>query len=482
MPLQLHNTLTGKKEPFAPLAAGRVGMYVCGVTVYAPSHIGHARALVTFDVLFRYLRWAGHEVTFVRNFTDVDDKIIARANERGIDAIALAEEEIAGFGRDVATLGCLPPTHEPRATQHIPEMLALIAELERRGLAYAVAGDVYYAVERFDGYGKLSHRRLADMEAGARVEVDPRKRHPMDFALWKASKPGEPAWMSPWGPGRPGWHIECSAMSSRYLGQPFDIHGGGADLIFPHHENEIAQSEGATGRPLARYWVHNELVTREQEKMSKSLGNFLTIREAVDLAPPEVLRFLFLGAHYRSPIDFAADRLTEAGKALTRLYEALARADAALAAHGARWRAAASVAVVPPDAAVLPAVVAAMDDDLNTARALGHLFDGVRELNRRLDAGPADPATAGLRAELATAGGFLGIMTEEPAAFLEAARRRGAASGGVDVGEIEALIAERNAARARRDFTRADQIRAALRERGILLEDGPEGTTWRGEQ
>ncbi len=482
--LKLHNTLSGAKEPFVPLAPPRVGMYVCGVTVYAPSHIGHARALITFDVLFRYLRSCGYDVTFVRNFTDIDDKIINRAHTLGIEPLALADDEIAGFQRDVASLGCLAPTHEPRATHHIDDMIALIESLETRGLAYAAEGDVFFAVERFATYGKLARRCLEDMEAGARVEVDPRKRHPMDFALWKASKPGEPSWESPWGAGRPGWHIECSAMSSRFLGQPFDIHGGGSDLIFPHHENEIAQSEGASDRPFARYWIHNEMVTREQEKMSKSLGNFLTIREAVTLAAPEALRLFFLGAHYRTPLDFSRERLVEEEKRLERIYEALARADALLRARGGRPTTAAEADAGP----LVAAVTEAMDDDLNTARALGHVFEHVRELNRALDEGKVDGDADGggldvgrARAELAAVGELLGIMQADPVRFLEESRQRGAARGGVDVAEIEGLIAERNAARGRRDFKRADEIRATLKGRGIVLEDGPGGTTWRAE-
>jgi cysteinyl-tRNA synthetase len=484
--LKLYNTLSGTKEPFVPLAPPRVGMYVCGVTVYAPSHIGHARALITFDVLFRYLRWCGYDVTFVRNFTDIDDKIINRAHALGIEPLALAEEEIAGFRRDVASLGCLAPTHEPRATHHIDDMIGLIEALEARGLAYAADGDVFYAVERFPGYGKLARRRLEDMEAGARVEIDPRKRHPMDFALWKSSKPGEPTWDSPWGPGRPGWHIECSAMSGKLLGQPFDIHGGGSDLIFPHHENEIAQSEGASDRPFARYWIHNEMVTREQEKMSKSLGNFLTIREAVTLAAPETLRLFFLGAHYRTPLDFSRERLVEEEKRLERIYEALARVDALLRARGEPP----ATASAPESGPLVTAVAEAMDDDLNTARALGHVFEHVRELNRALDECEADAGATGpgfavglgrMRAELTAVGNLLGIMQADPVRFLEEARQRGAARGGVDVGEIEGFIAERNAARGRRDFKRADEIRTQLKARGIVLEDGPGGTTWRAE-
>ena len=333
MTLHFYNTLTGKEEEFIPLTPGKVRMYVCGVTVYDRSHIGHARALVTFDVIYRYLRFLGYDVTFVRNFTDVDDKIINRANERGISPQELSELYIREFNEDMTALRCVSPTHEPRATHHIREMIDIIHELEAKGLAYAVDGDVYFAVDRFPGYGKLSHRKLEDMMAGARIEVDARKRHPMDFALWKSSKPGEPCWESPWGQGRPGWHIECSAMCSKYLGQPFDIHGGGSDLIFPHHENEIAQSEGAKGAELARYWLHNGMVTVEQEKMSKSLGNFLTISDALKETTPEVLRLVLLSTHYRMPLDFSEQKVEEAEKGLTRMYETLARADTALAAN-----------------------------------------------------------------------------------------------------------------------------------------------------
>ena len=328
--LHFHNTLTGKEEAFVPFTPGKVRMYVCGVTPYDRSHIGHARAMVTFDVVYRYLKFLGYEVTFIRNFTDVDDKIITRANERGITLQALSEQYIEEFNQDTQALGCQPPTYEPRATQHIPEMIVIIQELEAKGLAYPADGDVYFAVDKFPGYGKLSHRRLEDMMAGARVEVDERKHHPMDFALWKSSKPGEPTWDSPWGPGRPGWHIECSAMSSKYLGQPFDIHGGGSDLIFPHHENEIAQSEGAKGSEFARYWLHNGMVTVEQEKMSKSLGNFLTIREALTKTTSEALRLVLLATQYRMPLDFSMQKVEEAEKGLTRIYETLARADTTL--------------------------------------------------------------------------------------------------------------------------------------------------------
>jgi cysteinyl-tRNA synthetase len=478
MPLHLYNTLTGKEEEFVPLTPGRVGMYVCGVTVYDRSHIGHARALVTFDVMYRYLQFLGYDVTFVRNFTDVDDKIIVRANQRGMTAQELSELYIREFNEDMQALRCLPPTHEPRATQHIPEMIVLIQQLEAKGLAYAVDGDVYFAVDRFPGYGKLSHRRLEDMMAGARIEVDERKHHPMDFALWKASKPGEPWWESPWGQGRPGWHIECSAMASKYLGQPFDIHGGGSDLIFPHHENEIAQSEGAKDCVLARYWLHNGMVTVEQEKMSKSLGNFLTISEALNRVTPEVLRLILLSTHYRMPLDFSEQKMEEAEKGLLRIYETLARVDAVLPAPAVQAVSGDQPAVA--DAGLLARFREAMDDDFNTARALGAIFESIREVNRALDAGQL----AGLevtRGDLAKIGSILGIMNEVPAQFLQERKERGLAAMQLTPEEIEQYIAERAAARKARDFTRADTIRAQLEEHGVTLQDSPTGTTWKIE-
>ncbi|MEK6563386.1 MAG: cysteine--tRNA ligase, partial [Candidatus Binatota bacterium] len=302
MTLQIHNTLSGRKEPFIPIKAGEVRMYVCGVTVYDSCHVGHARSLLTFDVIYRYLCFLGYQVAFVRNFTDLDDKIIQRAKEQGTTSEVIATRYIREFFQDSAALGLHPPTHEPKATEHIPEIISLIRRLEEKGMAYRIDGDVFFPVERFPGYGKLSRRKIEELEAGARVEVDERKRSPMDFALWKASKEGEPFWESPWGEGRPGWHVECSAMSTKYLGQPFDIHGGGRDLVFPHHENEIAQSEGAFDCPFARYWIHNGFLNINQEKMSKSLGNVYTIREILERYEAATLRYYFLGSHYRSPI------------------------------------------------------------------------------------------------------------------------------------------------------------------------------------
>ncbi|GIW43178.1 MAG: cysteine--tRNA ligase [Candidatus Binatia bacterium] len=442
-------------------------MYVCGVTVYDRSHIGHARALVTFDVIFRYLRSRGYDVTFVRNFTDVDDKIIARAQQAGVSTAELVASNLAAFEEDVQALGCLRPTYEPRATEHIDDMIALIQRLIDRGLAYPANGDVYFCVEKFPGYGKLSKRRLEDMIAGARVEVDERKRHPMDFALWKASKPGEPAWASPWGPGRPGWHIECSAMAAKYLGQPFDIHGGGADLIFPHHENEIAQSEGAYGCEFARYWLHNGLVTIGAEKMSKSLGNFMTVAEAVARAGGEAVRLLVLGTHYRSPLEFVPERLDEAARALGRLYETLYRVDAVNRDGGAK-----------PDPHRLEEFRAAMDDDFNTARALAVLFDTIRDLNRLLDEKRTEDLGP-IRSAVREMGSVLGVGGNDPTVVLEQEKERFLSSRQLSRTYVDEKIAQRAAARRRKDFALADQIREELRAQGIVLEDTPSGTVWK---
>jgi cysteinyl-tRNA synthetase len=474
MALRVHNTLTGKVEDFTPLHPPKVGMYVCGVTVYDRSHIGHARALVVFDVIYRYLRFLGYEVTFVRNFTDVDDKIIKRAQEAGLSATEVSEANIAAFNEDMTALGCAPPQIEPKATQHIAEMIESIRALEAKGLAYAANGDVYFAVDKLPSYGQLSGRRLADMMAGARIEVDEHKHHPMDFALWKAAKPGEPEWPSPWGPGRPGWHIECSAMASKYLGQPFDIHGGGNDLIFPHHENEIAQSQGAKGCQLARYWLHNGMVNFGAEKMSKSLGNVWTVADAARQVGGEALRLLVLGTHYRGPLDFQPDRLLETKRTLDRLYESLARADEAL-----RDRAA------TPDAAQRDAILgdfrAGMDDDFNTARGLATLFDAMRALNRHLDAGEWGEVAAS-RAAIAAIAGVLGIGGQTPRAYLQRDKARGLDSSTISAAEIERLIAERAAARRAKDFQRADAIRVELRAKGVVLEDSAQGTTWKIER
>ena len=451
--------------------------YLCGVTVYDRCHVGHGRSWVAFDILHRWLRASGYDVIFVRNITDVDDRMIERARAIGTTVAELARRYIAEFEIDVDALGCLPAKHEPRATEYIAEMIELVRELEGRGLAYAVDGDVYYSVASFPGYGKLSKRRLDDMIAGARVEVDERKRHPMDFALWKSVRPeneatGEPAWPSPWGRGRPGWHIECSAMSTKLLGQPFDVHAGGEDLIFPHHENEIAQSEGATGKPFVRFFFHNSFVRLNEEKMSKSLGNVFGIREVTSLLPAEALRLFLISTHYRSPMDFSLPAVEESFRALVRLYETLARVDASTGKPSTPPR-----PLLPPPPRLVP-FVAAMDDDLNSAQAVAVLFDLVRELNRLLDAGDLAGA-AEVRRELASIAAVLGVGERDPEGFLDAERARALAAAKLGPADVERAIADRAAARGAKDWQRADELRQKLLEAGIALEDGAAGTTWR---
>jgi cysteinyl-tRNA synthetase len=475
--IRLHNTLTGSVEPLRPISAGKVGLYVCGVTVYDLCHVGHARAIVAFDLLHRWLRARGLEVRFVRNFTDIDDKMIDRARAEGITVAALAERNIAAFREDVGALRCLPATVEPRATEHVDGMIALTQRLVERGLAYEVDGDVYFSVRDFPEYGKLSHRKLDDLRSGARVEVDARKRDALDFALWKSVPPereasGEPAWPCPWGRGRPGWHIECSVMSTQYLGQPFDLHGGGEDLIFPHHENEIAQSEGASGEPLANAFVHNSFVRWNAEKMSKSLGNTVTIRDLVARFPGEALRLFLVSVHYRSPMDFSTEGVEESYRALVRLYETLARLDAAVPPESSR------PAPLEPAPERLAPLVLALDDDLNTAAAIAVVFDLVREGNRLLDSGDTDGA-ARVRSELATAAEILGIGVENPQAFLATERARVLAAASIDEQEVARRIRERTEARAAKDWARADAARDALAASGIVLEDGAGGTSWR---
>jgi cysteinyl-tRNA synthetase len=468
MALKIFNTLSGQKEDFIPINEGEARMYVCGVTVYDSTHIGHARSLLTFDIICRYLRFAGYRVRFVRNFTDVDDKIIKKANDENVSCDVITERYIEEFYRDGEALGLLRPDVEPRATLHIPEIIALIRELESRNLAYRVAGDVYFSVERFAGYGKLARKKIDELEAGARVEIDERKKSPLDFALWKSSKPGEPTWDSPWGPGRPGWHIECSAMSTKYLGQPFDIHGGGRDLMFPHHENEIAQSEGAFGTPLARYWIHNGLLTVNGEKMSKSLGNYFTVQEILEESDAVALRHFFLGSHYRSPMDFSREALREAGKAAERIYETLDRA--ARSSAGSRD--------VAADPVLLEDFRREMDDDFNTPRALALIFDEVRSLNRLLDEKRFERARARVAA-LNTACGTLGLLQDTPEAFFTRQKQRWLKQQGLSSEHVEARIAERNEARKQKKWQEADRIRQELLDRGVLIEDTPAGTVWK---
>jgi cysteinyl-tRNA synthetase len=460
--------LTGVEEEFWPQKEGEVRLYVCGITVYDSSHIGHARSLVTFDTIYRYLKFLGYQVTFVRNFTDIDDKIINRAREEGASAEKVAARYIAEFQRDTAAMGLLPPTHEPKATEHIPEMIALISRLVAKRAAYQVGGDVYFSVESFPAYGKLSRRRLDELAAGARVEVDERKRSPLDFVLWKASKEGEPFWESPWGRGRPGWHIECSAMSTKYLGQPFDIHGGGMDLIFPHHENEIAQSEAATGQPLARCWIHNGFLNINQEKMSKSLGNIYSIQEINERSHPAALRYYFLGSHYRSPLDFSFQGLAEAERAVERVYDTLDRAE----------RLGGLNAAAAPDAELVVRFKDAMDDDFNTPRAMALLFDVVRGLNRAMDEGRSENLAPRARA-VARMGEVLGVLLDTPERFLAAKRRRWMRAQGLLEVEVEELIRLRDKARREKKWHEADRIRDELNDKGIVLEDGPGGTVWK---
>ena len=486
MALRVYNTLSARKEEFVPLTPGEVKMYVCGVTVYDHSHIGHARANVVFDVIYRYLR-TRYAVTYVRNYTDIDDKIINRANKEGVTYDVISERYIKAFDEDMARLGLVRPTVEPKSTEHIGEIIAIVQRLVDKGFAYQAGGDVYFCVQKFDSYLKLSKRNLDEMQAGARIEVDERKRHPMDFALWKEAKPGEPFWESPWGKGRPGWHIECSAMSMKYLGESFDIHGGGKDLIFPHHENQIAQSEAANGKQFVKYWLHNGFVNINAEKMSKSLGNFFTIKDVLEKYDAEVLRFFLLSAHYRSPLDFSDQNLSEAGTGLERIYSTLA----AIGRLGGE--------VAGADA--LPATEAerdlhekldgfmgrfeqAMDDDFNTAQVLGIVFDLTRGANRVLTEDGGESAAArsmfgAVRNMVGEVGGVLGLFTSEPAEYLERIKGRKVAEMEVSAAEIEQLIAERADARKAKNFARSDEIRDYLLSRNIILLDGPQGTTWK---
>jgi len=479
MSLRVYNTLSGKKEEFQPLVPGKVGMYVCGVTVYDYCHIGHARANIVFDIVYRYLQYSNYDVTYVRNYTDVDDKIINRANQQGISSKQLAEEFIQAFDEDMEALGLRKPTHEPKATEYIDRIIVLAKQLIEKGMAYESAGDVYYSVEEFPTYLKLSKRNMEEMQAGARIAPGEQKRNPMDFALWKAAKPGEPSWESPWGPGRPGWHIECSAMSSTLLGETFDIHGGGRDLIFPHHENEIAQSEGVSGKPFVKYWLHNGFVNINQEKMSKSLGNFFTIRDILKSYNPEVVRFFILTAHYRSPVDFSDQNLKEAQAGLSRFYEALQ-----LAAEAVEGVPESDVAA--QEGAELEAQFrAAMDDDFNTAQAIGHLFEGVRTINRlvaekkfRKKADKVASVRA-LREKIAELGDVLGLFVSDPAGWLKQQNLKGLQALGLTEADLDAAIQERLEARGNKDFARADQIRDELVQKGIELLDSPAGTTWK---
>ncbi|HSA61800.1 MAG TPA: cysteine--tRNA ligase [Nitrospiraceae bacterium] len=492
--LRIYNTLSGKKEPFEPLVPKTVRMYVCGVTVYDYCHIGHARSALVFDVIRRYLEYSGYRVEFAKNFTDVDDKIIKRANEQGVNCEQITAKFIQAYYDDMGKLGVRPASIEPKATEHMADIVRLTETLVAKGLAYQVDGDVYFEVAKYPDYGRLSKRRLDDLQAGARVDVDERKRHPMDFALWKSAKPREPAWPSPWGEGRPGWHIECSAMSIRHLGETFDIHGGGMDLIFPHHENEIAQSCGATGKEFARYWIHNGFVQINQEKMSKSLGNFFTIREIFEKSEwpeaetGEMLRYFLLATHYRGPLDFSDQSLKEAKNAVDGFYDLFVRlgepdkratADKDLEPIIERWRS---------------AFCEAMDDDFNTPLAIATLQGLRSDANKLLGHGLSSEARKIARTEFRSLGNCLGLFqldrwqfnplkisahSEVKTSDSVAVTFKEAAHGQVVLSDtdIEQLLKERNDARARKDFKRADEIRKSLAARGIIIEDKPDGTS-----
>ncbi|SFU88329.1 cysteine--tRNA ligase [Halomonas korlensis] len=461
--MQIYNTLTRRKEPFTPIEPGKVRMYVCGMTVYDFCHLGHARVMVAFDVITRYLRARGYDVTYVRNVTDIDDKILKRADENGESIASLTERMIEAMHEDEARLWVLPPDHEPRATRHVDDILRMIETLIDKSYAYpADNGDVYFRVRRFENYGRLSNRDPDDMRAGARIDVDEHKEDPLDFVLWKAAKPGEASWPSPWGEGRPGWHIECSAMSTCCLGETFDIHGGGPDLLFPHHENEIAQSEAATGHHYVNTWMHAGAVRVNQEKMSKSLGNYFTIREVLEHHDPEVVRYLLVASHYRSPINYAPDSLAEARKSLERFYNAL---------EGLALESAGSVEGNVDDR-FHERFTAAMDDDFNTPEALSVLFDLARELNRAKKEAPEQaPALAH---ELRRLGDVLGLLQQDAATFLQG----GGTDVSLDEAEIQARIEARAAAKKAKDFAAADAIRDELAAKGIVLKDSREGTRW----
>jgi cysteinyl-tRNA synthetase len=460
--LTLYNSLSGRKEEFVPIDPGRVRMYVCGMTVYDYCHLGHARVLVVFDVIYRHLVSLGYQVTYVRNITDVDDKIIARAAEKGETIRELTDRFIAAMHQDADALGVLRPDIEPRATDSMDDILGMIGRLLDNGYAYQGSnGDIYYSVSKFTEYGRLSGKRIEDLRSGARVEVEEAKRDPLDFVLWKSAKPGEPGWSSPWGEGRPGWHIECSAMSTECLGAHFDIHGGGMDLKFPHHENEIAQSVGATGEPFVNYWVHNGFVQIDEEKMSKSLGNFFTVREILRRYQPEEIRYFILTSHYRSPLNYSDDNLDKARGALQRLYTALRDSDA--------------VDEQRPVTEYVDRFQAAMNDDFNTPEALAVLFDLTRAMNRARQDGGKDAAR--LAGTLKMLSGRLGLLQSDPETWLRS--QHGAAAAGPPDEEIDALVLRRDQAREARDWAEADRLREQLTELGIVLEDGTGRTRWR---
>lgn len=471
--VMLYNTLSQKKEELVPYSQNKIKMYVCGPTVYSSAHLGHARAAVTFDVIERFLSHIGYEVTYVRNFTDIDDKIISKANETGVPTQEISEKYIQEYKEDMASIGVKSPTIQPKVTEHVPEIVEMIERIIDNGHAYQSGDDVFFSVKKFKGYGKLSRRDPDDMLAGARIDINEKKEDPLDFALWKGAKPGEPFWESPWGNGRPGWHIECSLMSTKYLGESFDIHGGGKDLIFPHHENEIAQSEAATGKPFAKYWIHNGLIQINREKMSKSIGNILNVREAVSMWSNEAIRLFFLSHQYLNPADFSDTTMNEAEAALERLYITLKRAnDLRKDGDGEDKQLANSVQTFKER------WVKTMCDDFNTADALGSLFELTRAINRSLDSIGWTPTLQSALEEINHFGSTLGILEYEPEEYLQGHKLEKSSSD-ITEEEIEELIKERNSARDEKNWKRADEIRDDLSNRGILLEDKAEDTIWR---
>ncbi|MDO8519234.1 MAG: cysteine--tRNA ligase [Deltaproteobacteria bacterium] len=478
MSLQIYNTLTRRKEEFKPLNPPHVGMYVCGVTVYDQCHLGHGRALVNFDVIYRYLLSRGYQVTYVRNYTDVDDKIINRAKEEGKPWNEIAQTYIHAFDADMEALGNKKPTHEPKATDNIDEIKKIITGLIKGGAAYQAGNDIFYSVRQKKDYGKLSGKKIDELESGARIEIHEAKKDPLDFALWKGSKPGEPAWDSPWGPGRPGWHIECSAMSMRFLGETFDIHGGGRDLSFPHHENEIAQSESFSGKPFARYWIHNGFVNINAEKMSKSTGNFLTLKNLMKECHPEVLRLFILSAHYRSPLEYTEKNMQAAKQSLARWYTTMARVHdyCEKSKEGSPTEAEKSLQAKASN--LTRDFEEAMDDDFNTARVIGLLFDMARDWNKVMDIQDfiCISVCRGFINQIEKIHQVLGLFGSDTQVFLET-KKASVLKKGLSRDEVEAKIEERKAARFSKDWKRADQIRDELLKLGIEIKDKPDGTT-----
>lgn len=471
--VKTYNTLSGRKEELLPKDKKLIRMYVCGPTVYDSAHLGHARAALTFDIISRFLKHIEYEVKYVRNVTDIDDKIIERANDLGIPALEVSERYTKEYQEDMAALGILPPDHEPKVSDHIPDIIELIETLIKKDIAYVSENDVFFSIDKFNGYGKLSRRTSDDMIAGIRIDINEKKENPLDFALWKGAKKGEPFWESPWGNGRPGWHIECSTMSMKYLGQEFEIHGGGKDLIFPHHENEIAQSEAATDEQFAKYWVHNGLIQINKEKMSKSVGNIINVRQALKLWSKEAIRLFFLSHHYRNPADFSQQNLDDAEASLQRLYLTLQRVknfknvnvkqDKYLKKHVDKFR---------------ENWESAMQDDFNTAGALGNLFDLCRIINKIIDTDGGSATLDDAINEILILGRTFGILEQDPDEYLQK-EKLSKSEAGISEEEINKLIEERTSARAEKNWQRSDEIRDYLNSKGIIIEDSYQGTIWR---